>query len=1169
MKTSLLIILAAYSALWGNLKATPAPDSSESTDEKRIPIQFEIKTPSYVTLVIDDMEGKRVRNLVSQEQFPAGTHTVYWDGLDDLNRDPEAARHSVYYIPGRIVAPGEYTVRGLSHPGINLSYQLTPYTNGNPPWQTEDHGSQWLTNHSAPSDIVFIPSDQAPERDGKPTSKGGQLLVSSRVAEGGSGLAWLDMNGDKIWGQHWLGGVWTAASHMAVDHGADPVDGVYAYAAASWPGDKYNDYTPELRLHKIVTPLLKGDAPRDKRFGFGEDRPVLQPNLTFPLPKDVPELANAGEREMKAYFRERAPSLTGLAVHDGIIIAAMDDGKLWMIDVRKAKVLAETVFEDPRGLTFAPDGTLYLLSGNRLLKIEQIDSTGYQFDAPSVLIENLDEPQFVTLSGKDLFYISEWGQSHQIRVFTRDGTPRGAIGEPGPPQLGLYNPNHFNYPSGTAIDELGRLWVTENYHTPKRVSVWDLENRELLDAFYGPMRYGGSGAVDPEDKTRFFYDDDHGGTIEFKLDYETGTSIPVALPYLSRYDQTGLTGRYTGAAPSYPIHHGDFLYLTDAYNLHTTGRRVATLWRMDDEGIARIVAASGNILDSANQVLPAFQDPQIQAVMPEGFVPKEYHSLFFVWSDTNGNQKLDPAEVQFLEPSLYHQEGQKLRGIGTASIGNDLSYAYSHVGDAIIELSPDSIDENGVPIYDLDKRKVITRNSQRRASSGGDQVLLADDGWVVTTTPVKPFAREGVGAIRNGEAIWSYSSLWPGLHASHIAPLLEDPGILVGTTRVIGNVIDAPPGSEAGQLWGINANKGTIYIFTVDGLFVSRLFQDSRTASWNAPEAIRGMSVNDLSLQEECFGPMWTRTEDGEVYLQAGSTGSIIQVENLEKIARLPDQSIRVTAEQLQAAQQANIEWETKRQAAASANEKPLMATMDQNEPQVDGSPDDWSGEDWVLIDRRKEQVGNWGKRTIETKASVSIHNGKLYAIWKTYNDELLRSSGESMTNLFKTGGALDLFIGTDPHADPNRKAAVSGDQRLLVTQVDGKTVAVLYEPVSDSPSEYSIEFGSPLRTIQFDRVEVVSDQVELASFTYPDLTVDKDGKVSATIYEISIPLKTLHFDPQPTTPYKFDIGLLRGNGTQTLQRVYWKNKASGLVSDIPSEAELLPGLWGSIQFSQ
>ena len=59
-----------------------------------------------------------------------------------------------------------------------------------------------------------------------------------------------------------------------------------------------------------------------------------------------------------------------------------------------------------------------------------------------------------------------------------------------------------------------------------------------------------------------------------------------------------------------------------------------------------------------------------------------------------------------------------------------------------------------------------------------------------------------------------------------------------------------------------------------------------------------------------------------------------------------------------------------------------------------------------------------------------------------------------------------------------------------------------------------------------------------------------------------------LGFEPKPGASYKIDLGLLRGDGAQPLQRVYWSNKASGLVADIPSEAELTPALWGTLKIA-
>ena len=60
-----------------------------------------------MTLILEDGNGKRVRNLVSETWFPAGENVAWWDGTNDLLRDVEAARHGVYHIPAQLVAPGD------------------------------------------------------------------------------------------------------------------------------------------------------------------------------------------------------------------------------------------------------------------------------------------------------------------------------------------------------------------------------------------------------------------------------------------------------------------------------------------------------------------------------------------------------------------------------------------------------------------------------------------------------------------------------------------------------------------------------------------------------------------------------------------------------------------------------------------------------------------------------------------------------------------------------------------------------------------------------------------------------------------------------------------------------------------------------------------------------
>jgi hypothetical protein len=146
---------------------------------------------------------------------------------------------------------------------------------------------------------------------------------------------------------------------------------------------------------------------------------------------------------------------------------------------------------------------------------------------------------------------------------------------------------------------------------------------------------------------------------------------------------------------------------------------------------------------------------------------------------------------------------------------------------------------------------------------------------------------------------------------------------------------------------------------------------------------------------------------------------------------------------------------------------------------------------------------------------------------------------------------------------DLKRAQPVKGDVRLLVTRVKGKTLAVLYRPVDPGVKSEPVVFTSTVKSVRFDSVVDVSADVQLAS----DIARDEKGRTVGATYEFSIPLERLGLYPKVGQTIKGDLGVLRGDGLRTLERSYWSNKAAGIVSDTPSEAELSPYLWGTFDF--
>jgi len=51
-----------------------------------IPIRFTLEKPRYVTLVVEDARGRRVRNLIFETLLPAGENSDVWDGLPHPRR---------------------------------------------------------------------------------------------------------------------------------------------------------------------------------------------------------------------------------------------------------------------------------------------------------------------------------------------------------------------------------------------------------------------------------------------------------------------------------------------------------------------------------------------------------------------------------------------------------------------------------------------------------------------------------------------------------------------------------------------------------------------------------------------------------------------------------------------------------------------------------------------------------------------------------------------------------------------------------------------------------------------------------------------------------------------------------------------------------------------------
>lgn len=143
-----------------------------SDRKARVILAFDQPLNGKGTIVIDDANGNRVRNLISGRPYQKGRQTVDWDLLDD---------HGV------VVPPGTYTWRSLHHAGIVPEYRFSFCNDGNPPWKTGSGDDMWGPDHSCFTSVV---------------ASGEQVFFLSPCAEAGYNGAVTDLHGVKhqTWG---------------------------------------------------------------------------------------------------------------------------------------------------------------------------------------------------------------------------------------------------------------------------------------------------------------------------------------------------------------------------------------------------------------------------------------------------------------------------------------------------------------------------------------------------------------------------------------------------------------------------------------------------------------------------------------------------------------------------------------------------------------------------------------------------------------------------------------------------------------------------------------------------------------------------------------------------------------------------------------------------------
>jgi hypothetical protein len=1043
-----------------------------------ISIDINIPQAGYVTAALDDAQGNRVRNLIAETLLPAGKATIFWDGYDEGVRAQSSEDLWMRDLRRRRVMPGEYTVRALVHDHLALRYEFSINSPGTPPWKTPDGSGGWLADHSPAGDVLYLPQG-AKAPNGKGPVK---FLICSSSGETGDEFVWLDENMRRLFGCNT--GFW-GGTHLTRDPGPRAIPDIVAYTFISGERDSDNN-TMEVRA-------IKTD---------GDIVPVAK--ITFPMElkqTTLPQYKSAAE----------ACGTDGLAAYNGVVLFCVTrQNRVVFADARARKILGEDSALAPGGMVFDKQGKLWAISGARVVRYTPDLRLARLGPATTIVASGLSAPRRVMLADDGALYVSDGGNSHQVKIFKADGTFVQSLGNPGGIQLGEYESSKFSAPSGMTLDDQGLLWVTEAENAPRRLSAWSPALGTLVREIFGPSQYGGGGKLDPDDLSRLYMDPAHSEAgVTWKLDWAAGSARPSAIFW--RRDNSEME-TMPDTTPETAIRHGGFHYLVNCYNdgLRYNQDRGVGIWRLDGDGIARPVAIIGNAADLVHP-LWGIKLRNRDAIVSQ-WKNLDPATVMYVWCDKNGDHIAQPEEIAFRQ-IRSPKDGKPLTDVGLgAQILSDLSFVTTWG----IHVAAPTIDPKGAPMYDLSKVDFVgdpTRHSERVPAGG--YVVHARIGEQGLT-----------GGKINGGGAWSYQCAEGGQSV---------PGLLVEPTRLMG-LPATPITGDAGAVFAFNGDKGATYLLTMDGLFLQTLGGDERCAQpWRVPatEMRRGMDVSRYSFGGEQFHPTFTQSsKDGAIYYVVGHEhSSVARLDGLESVRRLPNSALRVTVDQL-----ANLP--PQKVDAVRRTAQGTLAVHRVNQVPVLGSEASWSEAQWATIDTG-------------IKAALVISGDVLYAAWFTGDAAALAGGPGDFRQQFKHGGALDLMIGPDTGGNRQREAPIAGDERLLVTMVNGKTRAVLYRMVApEAPAADAVTFDSPIGSVKFDQVVDVSGQIALTS----------DGTGG---FQLAVPLALLKLKAEGGARLLGDIGLLRGDGSWTSRRTYWNNQDTGMVSDLPTEARLKPANWG------
>jgi len=797
--------------------------------------------------------------------------------------------------PGTTVPAGTYTWSALVHPGIGLRLRGWACNAGSAPWDGALGTENWGGDHGVPSACAA----------------GGDLVyLGWGGAEAGKALVACTRDGAVKW-RNIRQGI-AGAEQVAVDG-----DKVYA---VNW-GDKGQKY-----LYRVAA------ADGSYVSWPGRDTPDLFVHDLWP---DAPGKVDA---------------IDGLAAREGRLYLSVTAGnRVLVVDAVSGALKGHHAVPSPTAVAVG-SGRLYVLSNhNAVLAIDTATGTSTPF------LSGLADARGLALDGAGELYVSVRGDTQQVLVFGADGKQRRAIGRPGGrARLGAWTPDGMLQPKGIAVDGGGRLWVAEDDHSPKRISVWDAKTGAFVTEYFGPTSYGAlGGAICPSDPDVMV-----GQGCEWRLDPVTGRARCLGVITRDGMENARFATSKDGRTYLFVAGHWAF------------GRGPLSIY--ERLGDARYVLRSViDYLDASGKPLPGVSEGATKA-------PAET----ILWADADGNGQRDAGEI------VSRVAGELKFSAWFMGATPDLAL---HSGDKRFAVS--GWTACGAPRYDF--AKPTRMPAPGLASPGGALVLQSGD-YGVANGWYRCFD------IASGTLRWSYPDNFVGVHGSHAAPPPEV-GLIRGSYGPCGVATLPEP---IGAVWAITTNVGEWHLLTASGFYLTKLFQGDPTKTVWPEKAVPGAILDDVppGLGGEDFGGSMTLTKDGRLFVQAGKTGFWnVEVVGLDRVRALTGGTVTIAEADLATARGF-------REQLMQANVGTQRVTVARATPTFTGNLDkDFPGAKPLAYGKGDES---------KVRSAIAYDDTTLYVAWEVRDATPWTNGASVAEALYLSGDTVDLqlgAVGADP----------------------------------------------------------------------------------------------------------------------------------------------------------